>query len=120
MNSGVPSRVLVLQHARAEPPGLVARALENKGIALTTVRTFEGDSVPRDVGDAAGLLVMGGPMCIGDANRLAHLRDELVLIERSLARRCPVLGICLGSQLLAHVLGAKVSTADRKEIGWLR
>src|SRR5947207_2339565 len=56
MSLGVPSRVLVVQHARAEPPGLVARALETKGIVLTTVRTFDGDSVPREIGDAAGLL----------------------------------------------------------------
>jgi GMP synthase (glutamine-hydrolysing) len=120
MSAVVPSRVLILQHTRAEPPGLVARALEARGLALKTIRTFEGDSVPREMGDAVGLLVMGGPMGVGDADRLAHLREELTLIERSLARGCPVLGICLGSQLLAHVLGAKVTTASRKEIGWHR
>jgi len=116
----VSSHVLVVQHVAAEQPGLVALALEAKGLTLKFVRIFEGEAAPRELGDAAGLLVMGGPLGVGDADRIAHLRDEFRLIEQGLDRRCPVLGICLGSQLLAHVLGAKVTTASRREIGWHR
>jgi GMP synthase (glutamine-hydrolysing) len=58
-------------------------------------------------------------MGVSDAERLPHLRDELLLIESALRRRAPVLGVCLGSQLLAAALGARVYASGRKEIGWL-
>ncbi len=70
------------------------------------------------MGDAAGLVVMGGPMSVYDHSRLPHLVREMRLIESALALQRPVLGVCLGSQLLAHVLGAGVYPGQHKEIGW--
>jgi GMP synthase (glutamine-hydrolysing) len=70
------------------------------------------------MGDAAGLIVMGGPMGVYEEARFPFLRRERNLIERALADRVPVLGICLGSQLLASALGAPVRKGLRKEIGW--
>jgi GMP synthase (glutamine-hydrolysing) len=110
--------VQVLQHADAETPGLVGQALETKGIGLRFARPHRGEPVPRELGDAVGLLVMGGPMGVYEADRYPHLRDEIRLIEVALAQGCPVLGICLGSQLLAHALGAEVRKGARKEVGW--
>jgi GMP synthase (glutamine-hydrolysing) len=111
--------VVVLQHAAVEGPGLVARAVETRGLALRYVRPFAGETVPSQLGDdAVGLVVMGGPMSVYDADRLPHLRAEMRLIEKAVAAGLPVLGICLGSQLLAAALGANVVKGPRKEIGW--
>jgi ATP-binding cassette, subfamily B, bacterial len=64
------------------------------------------------------LVVLGGPMHVTETDRYPHLLTECRLIEQALAQRIPVLGICLGAQLLAHVLGARVAPAGGPEIGW--
>jgi GMP synthase (glutamine-hydrolysing) len=110
--------VLALQHIDVEPPGLVASAVEAAGGSVQTVRVFEGAPIPRELERYAGLIVMGGPMSVYDAGSYPHLLEEARLIERALSAHLPFLGICLGSQLLASVLGAEVYPGSRKEIGW--
>lgn len=109
--------VLVLQHVRPEPPGTILEALDARGTSHETVRVFRDEPVPETL-DADGLVVMGGPMGVGDVDDRPHLQDEIVLLEQALREERPVLGICLGSQLVAHVLGAEVRSAPDKEIGW--
>ncbi len=65
-----------------------------------------------------GLIVLGGPMNLDEQQRYPHLSTELALIEQALTQDKPVLGICLGSQLLAHVLGASIHRLPCQEIGW--
>jgi GMP synthase (glutamine-hydrolysing) len=113
-----PPGVLVVQHVAAEPPSAVAAAVEKAGGEVKLVRVFDGEPVPADVGEHAGLVVMGGPMGVYEADRHPHLDAELRLIGSALARQVPTLGICLGSQLLAAALGAPVRPGPRKEIGW--
>jgi GMP synthase (glutamine-hydrolysing) len=79
------------------------------------VRTFAGDPIPQD---ADALVILGGGMSAYDP--LPHLAGEIRLLERCVSRGRPVLGICLGSQLLASSLGARVSKAPAKEIGFYR
>jgi GMP synthase (glutamine-hydrolysing) len=93
-------------------------AIDRAGAKLHVVRVDQGESVPESMGDYAGLVVMGGPMGVYEADRFPHLEIERKLIASALAQRIPVIGICLGSQLLASVLGAKVTPGPRKEIGW--
>ena len=109
--------VLILQHVRPEPPGTIADALDNEGVSHRTVEIHRGDPVPEAL-DADGLFVMGGPMGVGDVGDRPHLSREIDLIEQALRDERPVLGVCLGSQLLAHALGADVRPAPTKEIGW--
>jgi GMP synthase (glutamine-hydrolysing) len=109
--------VLILQHVRPEPPGTIATALDDHGCSHRTVEIHRDDPVPETL-DADGLVVMGGPMGVGDVGDRPHLSRELALIEQALRDERPVLGVCLGSQLLAHALGADVRSASEKEIGW--
>jgi GMP synthase (glutamine-hydrolysing) len=111
--------VIVLQNAAAEGPGLVADALASMGARLRLVRADLGAPVPRSPEGAAGVVVMGGPMGVPERDRHPHLRDALRLLEAALRSELPVLGICLGSQLLAAALGARVAPSGSREIGWL-
>lgn len=112
--------VLVVQHAACETLGTIERSLRSRELAARYIRVQEGEPVPTTLGEACGLIVLGGPMSVYEYDRLTHLMQEMRLIGSALATHRPVLGICLGSQLLAHVLGAKVRPGPRKEIGWHR
>ena len=103
--------MVVVQHEPYEGPGTLAPFLG--GFRL--VRTFAGDPVPAD---ADALVVLGGGMGAYEEDRLPHLADEVRLLRRCLERGRPVLGICLGSQLLAKAAGAEVAKAPRPEIGF--
>lgn len=110
--------VLVLQHADVEEPGLIGEALHAAGYHPLCSLAHTAQSVPREIGEAAGLVIMGGPMGVYEYEQYPFLRDEMRLIEQALAQGTPVLGVCLGSQLLAAALGAPVRKGERKEIGW--
>jgi len=114
----VRARILAVEHVADEPPGLVADELRRAGAEVEVVRVHRGDPVPRTSTGLDGVVVMGGPMGISDLRALAHLRDEVALLESALSRSVPTLGVCLGSQLLAHALGARVAAGPAPEIGW--
>jgi len=108
--------VLVLQHAAPEGPAGIGDALRRRGVGMRRIRVDEGAGVPASLDGVAGLVVMGGPMSAYDP--LPHIKAELLLIGRALEAELPILGVCLGSQLLAAALGARVYPSGRKEIGW--
>ena len=110
--------VWVLQHTACETLGTIEAALRGHGIGFDYIQTHRGQPVPEAMADHAGLIVMGGPMGVYEQARYPFLRDELRLIQSALALGKPVLGVCLGSQLLAAALGAEVKKGERKELGW--
>jgi GMP synthase (glutamine-hydrolysing) len=111
-------QVLVVQHAEVEEPGTIADVLSSAGYSIQPVLAFAGQPVPRNIKDSEGLVVMGGPMGVYERDRHPYLQDEMHLIENALGAGKPVLGICLGSQLLAAALGADIRRGRDKEIGW--
>ncbi len=112
------AKIWVLQHHPAENLGLIAEALESAALAWQYVRVFDGQAPPADMKGAGGLVVMGGAEAVYQLDRYPYLRAEMALIENALKAGKPVLGVCLGSQLLAAVLGAEVRRGAQKEIGW--
>jgi GMP synthase-like glutamine amidotransferase len=114
------ARCLVLQHLEAEGPYQVAEALRVKGIEVDTRLLVAGDSVPSDLGAFDALVVMGGTMSAASDDGFPTRRSEITLLEMALSLRMPLIGICLGAQLLAVAAGAKVYPGDKgSEVGWM-
>src|ERR1700720_2303810 len=113
------AKIYILQHHPVENLANIADALEGAALAWQYVRVDEGQSVPASMKGAGGLIVMGGPMAVYQTDRYPWLRDEMRLIEDAMKSNLPVLGVCLGAQILAAALGAKVErNPNGKEIGW--
>ncbi|MBI4514495.1 MAG: gamma-glutamyl-gamma-aminobutyrate hydrolase family protein [Deltaproteobacteria bacterium] len=112
------SDVWVVQHTDCETLGTIAGALDRVGVGAQVVRIFEQQPLPAALGEAAGLIIMGGPMGVYEQAEYPFLSDEMRLLEQALRQRKPVLGVCLGSQLLAATLGGAVTKGKCKEIGW--
>ncbi|MBI4364809.1 MAG: gamma-glutamyl-gamma-aminobutyrate hydrolase family protein [Candidatus Latescibacteria bacterium] len=107
----------LIQHVPWEGPGTIAAEARECGIQLETRRMFAGDSVP-PAEKIGGLIVMGGPMGAGDDVRHPHLRAERALLADAVLGGLPVLGVCLGAQLLAAALGARVYRGACEEVGF--
>lgn len=112
------SRLLVFQHVAAEPLGTLDALIRERGHRVRFHNFHRLPDAEPSLERYRGLIVLGGPMNVEDQHRLPHLRTELRTIEQALAQDKPVLGICLGAQLLAHVLGAPVRRHEQHEIGW--
>lgn len=111
-------RILVFQHVAAEPLGTLDPLIRARGHRIRFVNFEREPDAQPDVDRYRGLVVLGGPMNVEDQQSRPHLRTELRAIDRMLAQGKPVLGICLGAQLLAHALGAQVHRNPVPEIGW--
>jgi len=116
MSNPSPKRVFAFRHVPFEDLGLIRAPLEERGISIEYADLYLSGAPFPDVTQAAGLIFMGGPMSANDD--LPYLRQELQLISQAIERRQPVLGVCLGAQLIAKALGAKVYRNAVKEIGW--
>ena len=110
-------RIHWLQHVAFEGLGSIERWAREQGHALSCTRLFAGETQPPlDLFDL--LIVMGGPMGVHDEEQYPWLQSEKVFLRLAMAAEKPVLGVCLGAQLLADVLGAEVTANKEKEIGW--
>lgn len=110
--------VLVLQHIACEPPGAYEDVLRERGAALTRVEVDAGDELP-DWREFSAIVAMGGPMSANDDDTLPWLADEKALIADAVRAGMPFWGVCLGVQLLAASLGARVYAGDEPEVGVL-
>ena len=117
MSDSIP-RVLALQHADPEHPGLIADAVHKAGGTLETVRGDLGQAVPSSLEGYSGLIIMGGPQSVYEEDTFPYLRDEKRLARQAIDNNIPLIGVCLGSQIIADVLGAEVHPSGGVEIGW--
>ena len=109
-------KVLAFRHVPFEGAGRIADALDARGIALDYADLYAAGATPPDLRPYSGLIFLGGPMSVNDP--LPYLEWERRAIREAIGRAQPVLGICLGSQLIAKALGARVYRNAQKEIGW--
>ncbi|MGC4962186.1 type 1 glutamine amidotransferase [Gordonia sp. DT101] len=108
-------RVLELRHAEVEPPGAYSTALDELA-DVTTVRVWR-ECVPDKTAGYDAIIVMGGPMGVGDIDSIPWIASEIALLRHAVADDVPVWAVCLGSQLLAAALGAEVFRGEEPEIG---
>ncbi len=110
--------VAIFRHAATEGPGYLSEFLDEHHIPWRLIAIDRGEAVPESVVDYSGLAFMGGPMSVNDD--LPWIAGELELIRDAVARDIPVIGHCLGGQLMSKALGARVARNSVKEIGWGR
>ncbi len=109
--------VLIVKNIAAEGPGTIEDYLRLQGLPFTVVDLQRGASAP-DLGGFTHIVIMGGPMAVYEMHLHQHLKNEALVIERAIKAGKRVLGICLGAQMIAHVLGAGVYAGGRRELGW--
>jgi GMP synthase-like glutamine amidotransferase len=112
-------RFHLLQHVSFEGPAAIAGWLDDNHHSLTTTKFFKGDSLPAQESFDV-LIVMGGPMGVEDVEQYPWLIEERQFIQQSIENDKPVLGICLGAQLIARACGARVIKNKYREIGWFK
>ena len=108
--------ILIFRHIDCEGPGYLAEYLNHHGHDYQLIAIDEGHSVPSNTAGAAGLIFMGGSMSVNDD--LPWITQEVSLIREAVERNIPVLGLCLGSQLMSKALKATVRPGPCMEIGW--
>lgn len=122
-------KVIILQHVASENAGTILDFLKKKKIPFQQVKLFRDVTGTRtekvhvpdifpDIDKARALVVMGGPMNVYEEEKYPFLKAENTFIQEAILRGVPYLGVCLGSQLLAKAMGAKVYKAKKEEIGW--
>lgn len=112
------AKVLVFQHVPAEPLGTLDPMLRNRGHRIRYINFHRDPDASPDIGRYDALIVLGGPQMPDQGDRFPHLNVEMKCIEAALKRGIPVLGICLGAQLLAYTLGGGVRPMKEWEMGW--
>ena len=109
-------RLLVIQNACCEHLGTLQSMFENDNFEIDRLIAVDGDNLSHNLDDYNALVILGGPASVYDNHQ--YLSDEEKLIKNAIVKDIPILGICLGSQLLAKAIGGEVYKGPKKEIGW--
>ena len=108
--------VIIFRHAASEGPGFLGTFLDERQIPWRVLKIDEGEPLPASIAEYSGVALMGGPMSVNDD--LPWIPTVLALIREAVALDIPLLGHCLGGQLISSALGAEVTVNPVKEIGW--
>lgn len=112
------SKVLILQHAPLENGGTLESFLKEAAVSFQRIRLYGNDKLPPSLQGVEAVVSLGGPMNVYEEERYPFLKEEDRFVKKLVKKKIPFLGICLGGQILAKALGAKVSKAFRAEVGW--
>lgn len=112
------AKVLILLHAESEGPGTLGAFFEARAAQVETLRLFDGDRIRVDPKELTAAVSMGGPMNVYEEDRYPFLREETEFLQRAAHGGLPLLGICLGAQMIAKACGAPVRKSPEKEVGW--
>jgi len=110
--------IVVFQHHPNETSAQLGRTLRDHGHRLRTIALYDGEPVPVDLDDVTGVVSMGGPANVDQADQYPWVEPETDYIKQAHERGLPIVGICLGAQLIAKALGGEVEAMDTPEIGW--
>src|SRR5262249_13631558 len=116
--SGEGTSWIVLRHTPAEGLGLLANGLRDYGVHHRVLDVPRGDALPKDIRGVGGVIVLGGPVALCASERHPCLQAETAFVEEMIAAGRPALGVCLGAQLIAQILGARVFPGEHREVGW--
>jgi len=109
--------ILIIKNIASEGPGTIEEHLLAEKLPYSIIDLKRGDDAPH-INTFTHLVIMGGPMAVYEMEQYPFLKNEALLIERAVKANKHVLGVCLGAQMVAHALGARVYAGGQKEIGW--
>jgi GMP synthase-like glutamine amidotransferase len=112
--------VLIVKNIASEGPGTIEDFLKEKGMQYSILDLFDCKTEIPDVRDYSHLVIMGGPMAVYEMDNHSFMSFEAAMIRAFIKSSKPVLGICLGAQMIAYAFGAKVYPGGTKEVGWYR
>lgn len=110
-------RIHHIQHVPFENLGRIKEWINSNGFIHTATHLYTDENLP-NIDDFDWLIVLGGPMSVNDEEELLWLKKEKAFIKQAIEKNKTIIGVCLGAQLIAEVLGAKVYRNAQKEIGW--
>ncbi len=110
--------LVVFQHDGDEDAAVLGRILQEHGHTLRTIELFARQPMPADLDDVDGVISMGGPMGLDHTTAYPWLDEEMQFLKAAFDARVPLVGICLGAQLLSRALGGEVAAAESPEVGW--
>jgi len=114
----MPKEILVIKHIDVEGPGSIEEFFRNTTWDLRVIDLSKDEALPRYLDDIEAIISLGGPMNAYEEDKYPFLKQEDKFLKEAIKEEIPVLGICLGAQLLAKAAGARVIKAQNKEIGW--
>ena len=112
--------ILVIKHIASEGPGTIEDFFSAKGYALKTIDLYRGQKLPQNLTGIEAVISMGGPMNVDEEEKYPFLKEEDIFLKKVIDAKIPFFGVCLGSQLLAKAVGAKVTKSPKEEIGWFK
>jgi GMP synthase (glutamine-hydrolysing) len=111
-------KVLIIMHVPSEGPGTLGSFLLSRNADVTTVKLYDGDPLPRNPSSLDMIVSMGGPMNVYEDEKYPFLATETLFLREALGKGIPMIGICLGAQMIARAAGAQVTLSPKKEVGW--
>lgn len=110
--------ILIIKHIGIEGPGSIGEVFENTAWDIREINLDKCEKFPDNFSDIEAIISLGGPMNVYEEDKFPFLKEEDIFLRKAIKENIPILGICLGAQILAKACAAKIQKAKTKEIGW--